>query len=259
MKRSFRNIAKKPKQDKRAYIIISYFPYVCKHTPHRNVIIDEPTEEAMLALHGLIADSSSIAEVAGCLWTGKDDTSDELTFNPVFLIPDAEKIYEDLTTWCEDKHSKWFTLDWAVREDRYSVVIMPRLDESIKRFKLRCMMELEELPQNDQEYLILFQPLRFGSRPLLQSRSRGVLDRAEFDKLSKDEQQVVIEFSARNMGEMLTKRLPDGSKHRVGLIDPASVDTKNMKITTEPFWIGPLDVRANSKQALDHLADMEEE
>ena len=230
------------------YIVISYFPFCCDHIP-QTAILTNPPKESVEEIHKIVMDSSAFAEALGCLWTGDDDI-----ISPVFVIPNAERLYLDLAEWSGGKLSKWFTLDWGVHNDTYGIVIMPRLEESIKRFKLRCLIELEEFTQQS-DFVILFQPLRFGSAPLVKPNSRVAAQVPGFDKLTEQEQRLAMEFTTRNMKNMLTHRLVGGSQNRVGLIEQSDVDAEKMKILKEPFWIGPLEVIPNSEHAIKHLED----
>jgi hypothetical protein len=237
------------------HIIISYFPLCGAFKPDGNAIINAPSVGYIKGLYQAVTDSADVAHAKGCLWVVDDTVDGSSGFAPVFITTNAEAIYNDLCEWSENNHSKWFTLDWAVHDDRYAIVVMPKLEESVRRYKLRLLIEQEDLSQSN--ITILFQPLQFGSKPILETKLPNsiidVSDMSEFKDLSEEDRQKVMELCAHNITTTISKRLPAGSKQRIGLIDQAEVDEENMQIATEPFWIGPLDVVPCSENAMKSL------
>lgn len=144
-------------------------------------------------------------------------------------------------------------VDLAVIGDRYAMLVMPKLDMSVRRFRLRRLMEYEDLSIG--ESVILFQPLQFSSGSILRSSSNIELDtiRGEFDQLSEQEQQIVLADTNRKITDVLQQRLPSGKRTRIGLVDQSDVDKDRFKILTNPFWIGPLDVVPFSSYATEYL------
>ena len=230
------------KSSDQSYVIISYFPMCSKFTPKHKTIADSPTLSQLSAILKIVTDSA--VSVAGCLWL-VDENSE---YAPVFMVPNAEALYRDLCQWCEDKPSKWFTLDWGVSVDRYALIIMPNLQESTSRFKRRCVMEREEFIE-DRRTMMLFQPLSFGSCQTLK------LTKKEFAQLPEAEQKKIIEANTAETTAMLSERLPPNSKRRIGLLDPDRIDVAKLTIDAEPFWIGPLNVVPNSDYAMKHLQE----
>jgi hypothetical protein len=217
-------------------------------------IINDPSKKQITDIYQIVSDASVIAEAASCIWVSDSSVEGSSPFAPVFLIPDAAEVYRDLYEWSDNRPDKWFTLDWAVTDDRYSIVLMPNLSESVKRFKLRNLIEREDLSSGDK--VILFQPLRFGSRPMLQSRSpNGLIDMSEFDNLSAEEQKIAASFCHDNMITALSIRLPSGSKGRIGLLDPRDIVMDKLSVSREPMWIGPLDIVACSDNAIRNMED----
>lgn len=233
-------------------VIVSYFPMCCRHL-NRSVIRD-PSKEQIADIYQTVSDSSDIAESPGCIWVSDDSVGGSSPFAPVFLIPNAAEVYHDLYGWSDNQPDKWFTLDWAVADDRYSIVLMPNLDESIKRFRLRNLIEHEDLSSGDK--IILFQPLRFRSQPMLQSRSlNGLIDMSGFDNLSAEEQKDVARLCHDNMVTTLSIRLPSGTKGKIGLLDPKDISIDKLSMLKEPMWIGPLNIVACSDNAIKTMED----
>jgi hypothetical protein len=199
-------------------ILISYFPFICKYASLFRPSDTNPTEDKLKEMARLVCDSTEHALAAGCMWVGDDIDG----VAPVFIIDRAKEIHNDLTLWSANNHSKWFTLDWCVHDSRYVIAIMPIIEQTVNRFRLRHLIEHEELLQ-DPKVSVLFQPLRF--------------------------------LSAKP-SELFNKWSPNASSVKIGLIDPSDVNVEKHAINAEPLWIGPLDVKPNSKWVHDYLKDM---
>ena len=197
-------------------IIFSYFPMICKHLAKLPAITNDPSMDKVYEMADLASDSVEMASAIGCMWV--HDEEDGMA--PVLIMDNARELYTDLTMWAEGDHAKWFTLDWCKNEERYALAIVPKFEQTVKRFKLRLLIEREEIIQ-DAKYSVLFQPIRF--------------------------------FSAKP-SQMFSDWRP-GPATKIGMIDMSDVDTDKMAISTEPLWIGPIEIVPNSEWIQQYLEE----
>lgn len=96
----------------------------------------------------------------GCLWTG-DDSDGEVKHTPVLLTENAKPLVDHLVEWSEFAPEDWFKL--LVYDDgvRYTVTLVPNIDESIKRWELAYWIEHSK--KSESEYRVIYRPLQFGS------------------------------------------------------------------------------------------------
>ena len=190
-----------------AAVIISYFPFICQHISHFPTTTDRPTPDLIRRLAEVVVESARFAEAKGCLWVEHEGLT------PVLMIDKAQELYDDLTIWAESKHASWLTLDWCMHGECYVLALIPKFEQSVRRFKLRYLMEQEEIWQRSK-VSVLFQPLRF--------------------------------FSA-NPNPLFYKWSTGKTSTKIGLLDPTNVDLTSQAMKTEPLWIGPLEVKPNSE------------
>lgn len=206
------------KKDGSSVVLFSYFPMICEHISNLPAITNNPDMDDINKMSDLVAGSIDMASADGCMWVSDKDNG----MVPVLIIDNAGPLFCDLTTWSEDNHAKWFTLDWCMNEERYAIAIVPNFDQTIRRFKLRCLIEREEIVQ-DAKFSVLFQPIRF--------------------------------FSAKP-SPMFSDWKP-GPTTKIGMIDRSSVDVENKAMLAEPFWIGPIEIVPNSEWIRQFLEERE--
>jgi len=127
--------------------------------------------------------------VEACLWA---QISEEEGVVPVFVLDRAHEVADHLVEWAENDLDRWFALCFQERGDLYTALLMPNIDESIRRFKQAQMIINRSKPPEDAKYTAIFHPLKFTSqsentfkkvRDRIRDRSNvGFLDITDIDK-----------------------------------------------------------------------------
>lgn len=102
-----------------------------------------------------------------CLW-GKYPQNEEVY--PIIGIKDAKKVYEHILAYSENKPQEWFDVIIKLQQDKYYIVILPKFEKAIERYKL-INLHFNEAFVPDGKVMYLCKPLIF------RSMNRGVLDK----------------------------------------------------------------------------------
>lgn len=144
------------------FMIFSYCPLIAPTEEERFKYTDGSDLENVFEKY-----NNTDSNAKAVLWTNTNDV--------VFLIPDAIKIAKHLEAWAEYDIRSWFKLQWYRTKDRYCLVLMPQLDQSVKRFHVLYKMKTGNNVPSDAKYVIVFKPIEF--------RSQGT---TLFDQVSKN-------------------------------------------------------------------------
>ena len=106
-------------------LVISYFPYITNFM-RDNARIQTLSDDMCNNIQKFI--DNNRADVKAIAWV-KDDEG----IIPTFLIDDGENIFNDITTWSENKPSEWFTIEVLSDGDEYCMAIFPNIDKTAKR------------------------------------------------------------------------------------------------------------------------------
>jgi hypothetical protein len=82
---------------------------------------------------------------------------------PVLVYDEADKLSEHLIEWSENDPSLWFDLYMFSKDGKYALVLMPKLEKSVERWKIRFQLEFGYPPPDNIEFDIVFNPLSFVS------------------------------------------------------------------------------------------------
>ena len=138
--------------------IVSYIPFNDLTTfANRDASIDEIT--------AIIDQHSTEGWAKACLWVmDKDDNP-----QPILLFERAKELADHLIAWSEGKPAERFTVhfyDFGEKGEpgTYCVMLIPRQDKSIERWKMRHLHFYGEFPPSDITVEMAFLPIRFGTK-----------------------------------------------------------------------------------------------
>jgi hypothetical protein len=94
-----------------------------------------------------------------CVWVSDDNGH----VMPVLVYDEADKLSEHLIEWSENDPSLWFDLYMFSKDGKYALVLMPKLEKSVERWKIRFQLEFGYPPPDNIEFDIVFNPLSFVS------------------------------------------------------------------------------------------------
>jgi len=120
---------------------------------------DEPFLDDMDKLKDIIKKTEVIETYAkGVVWTLEDGI-------PVanMMFPMAYPIAAHLKEWAEGKPEEWFTLAHIKENGRYAMALMPNVEASVQRTKLRYQMIHGWSMPSDSNFQVFFAPLTFVS------------------------------------------------------------------------------------------------
>ena len=138
---------------KPSYVVISYVPLLVP-TKDMSMPIDA-SDKAALEKFSKMMEGSHNNVADGLAWT--------INSEPVFIIKDALKIAKHIEVWTESDPANWFDLWWYEKDGRYSVTLMPRIQQSIDRFRARMKLHFGQKIDKDARFNVLFQPIQFVS------------------------------------------------------------------------------------------------
>jgi hypothetical protein len=102
---------------------------------------------------------SNIGNVKGCAWYQEDGE-----FKAVLLADKAEEIASHLKYWSESEPEKWFKFKWNQKGTEYRFILMPELEKTIERFKIKFQLDTGfPFPERNQ-FKLIFLPLSFSAK-----------------------------------------------------------------------------------------------
>ena len=133
-------------------VVISYVPLLTGE-PGRVLSVADEDFKRLMAEAGRCP--SGLADP--CLWIAEGGS-----VFPVFVLPQANAIADDLLAWSENRPGDWFALCFAQRQGRYVAVLFPNLIRSVDRFEVAYFASHGELSRA-ASYELLFRPIAFVS------------------------------------------------------------------------------------------------
>lgn len=94
----------------------------------------------------------------GCIWMDKNGE-----ICPVFLLENAKEIYDHFNSWSDEKPQNWFDVQIKTKDGKYAIVLVPRIKNSIDRWKTAYQLRNLYPPPQDTIFNVLFKPLNFVS------------------------------------------------------------------------------------------------
>lgn len=161
---------------KESYLVLSYFPLLVGDPTK---VIDMKNISAFEELQKSLSSYEELGNASACLWCRY-----ESRIVPVFAMKKARQIAEHIRFWSQESGvgsgidhgpSSWFKLAVVKEGGRFSLLLFPNIELSIKRFKT-----LHGLPADlgEDKLVVLFKPLVFISN------GPGMLSKAKFVKES---------------------------------------------------------------------------
>lgn len=139
-----------------SHLVVGYWPLL--EASSLNIQAGEMIDDYESALER-IQETCPDGRADACIWTANDDDA----ISPVLVIPQARAIADHLTRWSEGKPSDWFDVFIHAEPRGYAVVLMPRLERSIQRYKTARLHVAGEFVEAD-EFMVLFTPLAFAAK-----------------------------------------------------------------------------------------------
>lgn len=103
--------------------------------------------------------SADIAyNIRACLWI-KDDEG----LLPVLIAPNATALFDHLMYWSEGEPEQWFKLYFTEVNDNYAISLHPIIDRTTERFKLRSLLEQQEIVADEEITDVVYEPLVYVS------------------------------------------------------------------------------------------------
>ena len=133
-------------------VVVSYVPLLVD----RPVFCTEPDDPELTRLLRTMDECSS-GHVDACLWI-----TDGEHVVPVFALEKASEVASHLRMWSEGKPGDWFRLCFAESRGRYTAVLFPDLDRSVRRFQETYRILTGKTVEAD-EYRVMHVPLGFVS------------------------------------------------------------------------------------------------
>jgi hypothetical protein len=133
-------------------VVVSYVPLLVD----RPVFCTEPDDPELTRLLRTMDECSS-GHVDACLWI-----TDGEHVVPVFALEKAYEVASHLRMWSEGKPGDWFRLCFAESRGRYTAVLFPDLDHSVRRFQETYQVLTGKTVKAD-EYRVMHVPLGFVS------------------------------------------------------------------------------------------------
>lgn len=155
----------------------------------------EPLPTDSSSLEGLVRHVQSLPDgfAKAILW----QASPEGDPWPIFVIQDAQALFDHLVEWSEGSPDFWFDLRMAIRGNDYAIGLVPRIARSIERFKIAWELRNGNPVPEDSEFYVLYKSIRFSSspgqtstfeivKPILKPTAMvGFLDSSELEDLSE--------------------------------------------------------------------------
>jgi hypothetical protein len=137
-------------------LVVSYIP----------LLTGEPGDTIGASPEGLaqlvkFADSLPDGQADAILW-GISPEGDPW---PIFVLPDADKLFDHLVDWCEGSPTSWFDLRLVTRGDDYAMALVPRVQMSVERFRLAWELKHGSPPPEASSFRVLFKSIHFASQP----------------------------------------------------------------------------------------------
>lgn len=98
--------------------------------------------------------------IDGVVWVGGPDGP-----AAVLLRRDGVECASHLKRWAEGKPEDWFTVALAESGELYGLVLMPNVQEGVRRFRVAYQLRTGYPLPEDTDFRVLFKPLTFVSRP----------------------------------------------------------------------------------------------
>lgn len=136
---------------KQTTLLISYVPLL-DYSKHDIGTLLKATEL------GQLDDEIQNVHFSGCIWAGEDDK-----FTPILITDNVKQIVDHFTAWAEGHPPDWFDLVIEDNGDRYMVALVPRVQQSIKRWEVARLLRTGKQPEPLTDCKIFFKLLAFGS------------------------------------------------------------------------------------------------
>jgi hypothetical protein len=150
---------------KQTHVIVSYNPLLWGD-PGKMYDSDkgQQTEDGVKYVSDLLSKSEKISSNAeACLWAQYPANC----CAPIFVIERAKEIAQHLMQWTEGLPTEWFDLGIFERSGRYFVMLHPRIERSVERYKDNWFqMHNELLIDANVDYRIIYRPILFESQEL---------------------------------------------------------------------------------------------
>lgn len=141
-------------------ILFSYFPLITEKMIETGLKHSQSaTVEVIDQITAALGTSQELACAHACFWLLVDDEP-----VPMLVLSEAQRIYDDLMTWTENKPEAWFTIQFQEKYSAYALALFPDIQKSLKRHELAHLIQEEEFLQ-DPKYQVIFVPLQFTSEP----------------------------------------------------------------------------------------------
>lgn len=181
------------------YICVSYMPLLTGNPGELDTLDQSNIKQTIAPLEKAL----EYGDAAACLWCRHNEQ-----ITPVFAMKRGREICEHLKSWSEDKPDDWFDLYIVRKKDRYAIVLFPRIEKSVDRFKEAQLIVNKTIIPTSAQIDILFRPLVFVSLSI-----------------------------------GMYKKIQVGPSSHLGFVNEDDVDTKNVQETPEPIFVGPFNVK----------------
>ena len=181
-------------------IVVSYFPLL-RGVAGQTIDVNEFAKDFV----GL--ERHNVASHA-CLWF--KDEADGCPY-PVLVIDKMSEVVDHMMEWSEGKPADWFDLKIVEFNGRYAVVLVPKIERSIERFKLAYQLRVGYPIPTTAKFQVVFDSLGFVSESISESFKMfqkmagksiklAVVDRESINRdnpaeLEMDSVRVIGEFS----------------------------------------------------------------
>jgi hypothetical protein len=172
-------------------VVVSYVPLLVDR-PSSWTKPDDPRFTSILKK----MDECPSGHVDGCLWVTEGQHA-----VPVFIVERAREIAGHLQMWSEGKPGDWFRLCFAESRGRYTAVLFPDLDRSVRRFQETYQILTGKTVKAD-EYRVMHIPLGFVSG------SKHIFDQVR-SRIAEPTMLGFIDTSEVNPSDPLTTNLKD--------------------------------------------------
>lgn len=137
--------------DQNQVILISYFPFIKLDQQ----IINMVNPDFFQTLLGNTTDS----KVRGVIWA----QSELEKVSPILIIDRATELVEHLQSWSDQKVQNKFVFKHLWYKNIYALALIPKIEESITRWKINFQLQFGYPSPSDLEFKVLFYPIQFIS------------------------------------------------------------------------------------------------
>jgi hypothetical protein len=148
---------------------------------------------------------------------------------PIFVLDEAEQIFNHIVDWSEGSPTSWFNFHILSREKDYAIALIPKVEKSVERYKLAWELKNGEPIAQGMDYQILYKGVYFSSEP------------------------GAVSTTFKTVQPLLKPNVKIGFVERSSLGLNLEETPENLDLKSRVAWMGPFETQTNAHPYMTSL------